>query len=550
MIAGPSTLDLNRDASFRLTVRLFIRSSALVLLGLFPHRSGAQATTNPQVDASVLPRGILGVRIATSWTRFDELFGAGTSSTGGPRNIAFSLATDSLTTTLAPQLSASENSIRTLSGTPSFRLTAGSVVAAANSRVVTAPLILEYGLTSRLTLGVVVPLVETRSTVYAQLNPKLGTANVGPNPGLLNTTLRASEAQLVASFRGAATALSQRLTQCQAAPTPDCSSLLSQQAAAQALIQSTGVTANAIESLYGGDDAHPGQPFVPLASSTVEAAIEARIAGLVTQYQALLPSTIITGGIAGAGGPGARFDMQQMLANVGRDSLQLIDRSSIGDVSVGGTLQVFDTFHDSTKIGSQVRLAIHGGFRFGTGEPANRNKILDVGTGYGQSGVELGAAGDAILGRHLSGSVIASYTAQLGTVNVARVPTGANLILPLTVAVPGTYSAGNVASITIIPRWRLAGDFVLDGRYSLTNIAADQYTPAASVGTGLLGNAAATTHAIGFGFSYSTFGIGKPTPRDLPYEVSFSHLETIAASGGPTPKLFRDQVTLRVFFGR
>ena len=533
-----------------MTVRQFIRSSALLLLGVYPHRSGAQATTNPQVDASVLPRGIAAVRIATSWTRYDELFGAGTSSTGGLRNLAFSLATDSLTTTLAPQLTTSENAIRTLSGAPSFRLTAGKLVAAANSRVVTAPLILEYGLTRRFTLGVVVPLVETRSTVYAQLNPALGAANVGPNPGSLNTTVRAAEAALVASFRGAATALSQRLTQCQTAPTPDCSSLLAQQAAAQDLIQSTGVTANAIEALYGTDAAHPGQQFVPLAGSTAETAIEARIAGLITQYQSLLPSATINGNVAGAGGPGARFDMQQMLANVGRDSLQVIDRSSIGDVSVGATLQLLDTFHDSTTTGPQARLAVHGGFRFGTGEPANRNKILDIGTGYGQSGIELGAAGDAIFGRRLSGSVIASYTAQLGTVTVARVPTGANLLLPLTVPVPGTYSAGNVTSLTIIPRWRLAGDFVLDGRYSLTNIGADQYTSVANVGTGVLGNGAATTHAVGFGFSYSTVGIGNPTPRALPYEVSFSHLETIAASGGPTPKTFRDQVTLRVFFGR
>ena len=498
----------------------------------------------------MLPRGLLGVRIATAWTRYDELFGAGTSSTGSTRNLAFSLATDSLTSTLAPQLGASENAIRTLSGAPSFRLTAGKIVAAANSRVVTAPLILEYGLTSRLTLGVVVPLVETRSTVYAQLNPALGAANVGPNPGLFNNGLRAGEAALVASFRGAATALSQRLAQCQASPTPDCSALLSQQTAAQDLIQSTGVTANAIETLYGTDAAHPGQQFIPLAGSTAETAIETRITGLISQYQALLPSTVISGNVAGAGGPGARFDMQQLLANVGRDSLQHIDRSSIGDVSVGGTLELFDTFHDSTRTGAQARLAVHGGFRFGTGEPANRNKILDVGTGYGQSGVEVGAAGDAIFGRRLSASVIGSYTAQLGTVNVARVPTGANLLLPLTVAVPGTYSAGNVVSLTIIPRWRIAGDFVLDGRYSLTNIGADQYTPVTSVGTGFLGNDAATTHAVGFGFSYSTVGIGHPTPRALPYEVSFSHMETIAASGGPTPKTFRDQVTLRVFVGR
>lgn len=521
----------------------------MIAAALHPLRSVAQSTTSPQVDASVLPRGIGDVRVLTSWTRYDELFGTGTN--GRVRNLAFSLNTDSLTSSAAPQLSASENAIRTLAAAPTFRLTAGNLVAATNSRVMTAPLMLEYGLTSRLTFGVVVPLVETRSTVFAQMNPKLGAANVGPNPGFANSTLRASEASLVASFRAAANSLSQRLTQCQASQTPDCSVLLAQQAAVQSLIQSTGVTANAIETLYGSDGTHPGQLFVPLAGTATETAIETRIATLIAQYQSLFPTAVISGSVAGAAGPGARVELQQLLAAVGRDSLHVVDRTSIGDISVGATLQLFNSYRDSATSGPQVRLAVHGGFRFGTGEPANRNTLFDIGTGYGQSGIEVGAAGDALFGRRASATIIASYTAQLGTVPVARVPSVSNLLLPLTTPVPGTYSAGNVASLTIIPRWRVAGDFAIDWRYSFTSIGADQYTAASAVAGGAaLGNASATAQAIGFGFSYSTIGISNPTPTKLPYEVSFSHLETLTGSGGPTPKTFRDQITLRVFVGR
>jgi hypothetical protein len=36
----------------------------------------------------------------------------------------------------------------------------------------------------------------------------------------------------------------------------------------------------------------------------------------------------------------------------------------------------------------------------------------------------------------------------------------------------------------------------------------------------------------------------------LPFEASFSHLETISASGGPVAKTFRDQIELRVYFTR
>src|SRR5262249_7378644 len=150
----------------------------------------------------------------------------------------------------------------------------------------------------------------------------------------------------------------------------------------------------------GGDVGHPGQQFVPLAGSPTQVAIDARIAGLITQYQTLLPTTTITGTVAGAGGPGARLALQQMFANVGRDSLASVSRTSIGDVSVGATYQLLNTFGD-TIAGRKARLAVHGEFRFATGEPANRNRMFDVPTGYGQPGVEVGAAGDVLLNSHV-----------------------------------------------------------------------------------------------------------------------------------------------------
>jgi hypothetical protein len=96
-----------------------------------------------------------------------------------PRNLGSRFAADSLGPREIPSLAATESAIRTLSGLSNFRLTAGQLVSIVNSRVVTAPLIIEYGLASKLTLGVVVPLVETRSTVYSQLNPRAGSPMSG-----------------------------------------------------------------------------------------------------------------------------------------------------------------------------------------------------------------------------------------------------------------------------------------------------------------------------------------------------------------------------------
>jgi hypothetical protein len=518
-------------------------------------QAGAQATTSLQTDATVLPRHQFGVRVLTAFSRYDALLG-----NGGTRNIASSLSVDSLTSAQIAGLSATQTGLQALVGS-AVTLSAGNVVAGANGRTVTAPLILEYGLTSRLTVGVVVPLVETRTTLFAQFNPALGAANVGLNPGANGW---ATNAQLVASLRTAATALSARLASCTAAPSgAGCTELLAQQSQAQALIAQTTPIANGIETVYGVSSASPGQTFVPLNSSTLQSTVNARVQSLRASYQALGGSVADLSPI-GAGGPIAHQEMQALLETAGYDSLSSRDRSSIGDITIGGTYQLANSFADSARLASGAilyRLAVNAGFRIGTGEPASRNRLFDNATGYGQPGVILGAASDLRLRRRVFATVIGSYTKQLGSIDVTRVPNAGNALFPLTAPMGGTYTAGDEIALTVIPRYRLAGLFTLDGIYSLRHIAADSYSapvppgPTALMSSGLVamtvtgppGIASATGHQVGFGLTYSS-SLSDRNPGRLPYEASFRHLETIAATGGPINKTFTDQIQLRVFF--
>ena len=490
--------------------------------------------------------------------RWDAVFGTGIKGSS-TRNAGWTFSAESLGARELPQLAPAESAIRALTNVPTFQITAGKLVSIVDSRVLTVPFILQYGLTSRLTLGVMVPLVETRSVVDVRLNPHPGFANVGPNPGLLDAQQRASSATLVASLRGAASALQAKLTACDATPgDPGCAALLAQRADAQSLIQSGNAFASAVEQLYGGDANHPGQPFVPLAGGLLERAIDFQVARLADRFQSLLGSNLVAGGVTGASAPAAFGQLQDLLRGAGRDTIALVDRSSIGDISVGATYQLVNTFSDSMSRAG-YRVAVNGAFRIGTGQPANRNRLFDVGTGYGQNGVEVGAAADAQFGRRLSATALGSYTLQLGSVVVARVPTTGNAALPLTAPAPGTYSAGNVLLASIKPRLRIAGFLSVDGQYTLTHIAADRYTlgPAVTDSSGDVisvapappfGIATATTLHVGYGFEYSTISTGDARPLRLPFELSFSHLETIAASGGPIPKTFRDQVALRIYF--
>ena len=541
-----------------MSVRHIARSSAYLLLLVAANRIGAQSTNPLLPDATVLPSRGARIRSFAAFTRADELLG-----TGGLRNLASPLAIDSLGPAALPLLAPAETTIRVASGLANFRLTAGNVVAVGNSRAVTAPLIVEYGLTRRLTLGVVVPLVETRTTLGYQLNPELGHANVGINPALgsSGSSILTQNSAVVTSLRAAADSLRGRVTTCAATPTdPVCAPLAGQTAAIQTLLQNTGTFAAAVERLYGTDQAHPGMPFVPLTNDPAQVAINAQFNALQKSYQTFLTKSLVAGDLAAAAGPAANFQLQTLAGAFGRDSLASVDRSSIGDVLVGATFQIANTFPDSAVRGDRrrhMRLAGNASFRVGTGQPGSRNRMFDFGTGYGQPGVILGLAGDAQFTPRFSASAVANYTLQFGTVDVARVPNANYSLYPLQFGVPGTFSAGNVVEIAALPRYRLAGHFMINGQYSLLHTAADRYTLRPdSLTSGFVppappfGNASSTAHQIGFGFSYSTVGGPEARPGAIPYEMSFTHIETIAGGGGPLRKTFRDAIELRVYFVR
>lgn len=548
----------------------------LLCLSIPRHRAVAQETTSLIPDATVLPRGGFGIRISSAWTRYDGLFGG----PNGLMNVAATLNTDSLGPAAVPQLAVAQAAIRSLAGQPSFTLTAGNLVGIADSRIVTAPLVAQYGVTRRLTLGLVIPFVDARTTVYAQLNPRVscgvqppikackpgtpGLANVGPNPALYNASQFANTGALVTSLRQAASALQTQLTACQASPSgTGCQSLLQQQSAVQGLIQTANTFASNLETLYGTDaKTHPGQPFVPMDTSSAQKAIDAQIQSIASQFQTFGVGTV-AGSVTGATGAGANAEFNYLLTLIGRDTLQQIDRTSIGDISVGATYQFMNTYGDTAAAAarrSMYRAVANATVRLPTGQVANGNTLFDTRTGYGQPGLQLGAAADAERGRW-SATAAGSYTMQFGSVAVSRLANPGNALLPLDVFPldsGGTYSAGNVAELSLVPRFRLAGFLALTGEYAVVHTGAEVYTlrsiqtvpnvvQASLVG---LGASASTVQQIGMGFTYSTIVAPDRTHGRLPIEISFHHLEAITASGGPVPKTFRDQMDVRIYLGR
>src|SRR6185437_8487082 len=146
----PASSHIPRERFFRVLVITRLRAfaislGALITVGATAGPLGAQSTTSLLPDAALLPRGEIRLRVLSGFTRYDELLD-GSDTLASPRNLAADMQRPMLGTAEIPLLIPAQSAIQTLLGEPDFQISAGQMVATANSRVVTAPLVLEYGL--------------------------------------------------------------------------------------------------------------------------------------------------------------------------------------------------------------------------------------------------------------------------------------------------------------------------------------------------------------------------------------------------------------------
>src|SRR5690242_18829693 len=159
---------------------------------------GAQAPLSHTEDAAPVPAGSLRLRITTAWTRYDERF----SAAGGTQPLSQDFSTDALGVAQLPLLAPTEASLRTLAGDQNLRLSLGRLEVRGGARIVTTPISLEYGVTRRLSVGVQVPIVQTRRVIQARVNIDTTLrANVGFVPENARVTAAQQNLKVVDAFR-------------------------------------------------------------------------------------------------------------------------------------------------------------------------------------------------------------------------------------------------------------------------------------------------------------------------------------------------------------
>jgi hypothetical protein len=528
---------------------------AVLVLAALPRPAAAQGE-----DAAPLRPGTLRITLAPDWSRWDRRFGDGTAgyARGALEPAAIDFSSDALGVGQLPFLQGVESRVRNITGLSAFRLNLGRAQLTLNTSVRVVPLGFELGLTRRLAIGVMVPLVRSRVEAFL-LGPDTSAAargNVGWNPAFLNPGAADAFRQQVDSVLNALAA--------QAASGPP--ALRAQAQALLAGIQPQLCDLWALAGSLSPEDAAslcaPAglaqvAPFLPDTGSEAGRAITGWLGSaqtnyeqLRTQYAALgvaLPG--FTRGLALPTTPLDSADLRRFFTDRGgplaADSLTSIVRTRLGDIEVGASYQLADRARLRTRVTMVARLP--------TGFVDSKDNLIDVGTGDHQLDIEVGVRNDVILGGafwvHVGGRYGVQFADQLDRrVSPANLPFAAFLS-----SARVKRNLGDYLAVDLVPNWRLDDAFSLGLGWHYFRQGATRFSyadPADEARIGLRASVldqetAITRMRIGAGMTFSTLSRYAAGRARLPYTVTASYQNTFWGEGGRVPAASVFNLTIR-----
>jgi hypothetical protein len=537
---------------------------ALALVGLTSQQVSAQRVLGIGDDALVLPRGVLRVRVIGQWTTFNERYGKDTPGRPNgalePLGIDFDL--DTVGVREFPNLTPVQTGLRSLTGLSDFTLSLGQTRVRLNGRVTAIPITIEAGLTKKLSLGLLIPYVKTNQDVGFTVNPRGLEGNVAFNPAFAFPQFADTNRAVVTGLQNAATAVESSLPGgsafCTANPTHRTCQVIAQVRA----------FAGGIAQIYGSTSG-TGSPFIPIAGTDAQLAIEARVAAFKSLLGAaggLIQQTRPYPAQARLGLADAQRILTESAFGVTAEPLSTVERSHIGDIELGAKYLFLDTFNGSTEArldpkGFNYRAALTLAFRAGTGEPDTPTNFADIGTGTGANAVSVRASTDFLFGGHFWTSVIGRYTNQLPDRQTMRIIDTPNRRLAAAWRQRDVdRDLGDFFELEVNPRWVVNDFFSVSSHYLYRHKAEDKYTgtftvPAATTGySDVTLNAStlnleteAREHRLGGGVTFSTVAAFNKGKAKLPMEIFYTHFQTTKGEGGSMPKIFSDQVQLRIY---
>lgn len=500
-------------------------------------------------DAAPLRPGTLRITLAPDWSRWDRRFGEGTPGfTDGalePAGIDFS--TDSLGTSQLTFLQGLEARIRNITGVSAFRLNLGRAQLTLNHSVRVVPIGVELGVTRRLAIGVVVPIVRSRVEAFL-LGPDTAggdaatRGNVGWNPAYL--TPGALDA-----FRLAVDSVLEALA-LQAANGP--ADLQDEARDMLVALQPLCDLWALAGALPAPGDAGPctsmGEaqvaPFLPDTASEAGRAITAWLGGAQTNYEQLRAQYADSGvtlpgfalGFALPTTPldsaGLRRFFTDRNGPLASDSLTSIVRTRLGDIEVGASYQLAARPWLRSLLTVVVRLP--------TGYVDSKDNLIDVGTGDHQPDVEVGVRNDLVLGGAFWVHAGGRYGRQFADELERRVSPANLPFAPRSATARLRRDLGDYVALDLVPNWRLDDALSVGVGWHWLRQGATRFSYLDAADQARLGwpasvldqETAVNRMRIGAGITFSTLSRYAAGRARLPYTVTASYQNTFWGAGG------------------
>ena len=440
--------------------------------GAMLHAAMAQAVERTDVPARGILRVTFDPRIMT-WN--DEFTDA------GRRRLGFGLTGDTIGSRYIPVLGQLEQNVRTVTGDlipvirpqvlghgdreallSRFVASLGAGLLSVRQERRTYPITAELGLTDRLSVSLMVPIVRVATRASLQLSNR--GANLGVNPLVLNTPgARGTDSLFFAQFDTALVRLDQQVAQCTPAPAP-C-------AARDSSARWRAVRDALHGSVYGLGQT--GSPFLPLDTSTAGKAIDSTVARIQRGLN-------VTFGIAGFDTTvalaldtlsGATFE--QILVNpdstgFGYATVPFIRnfRYRMGDVELAAKYRLLAGPHYAAAVQALVRLP--------TGAKDSANDLLAQWVGDHQLDLEGRLMQELSVGPLWLNVAVRAGAQRAGT-RVRRVAPWDAFLVPAAATAALRWDPGDFVGVDVAPLVRLAPEFAAGFTAGYFSKARDHY---------------------------------------------------------------------------
>jgi hypothetical protein len=479
-----------------------------------------------------VPSGVVRIDLDGSLETFDQRFRA-----GHLESYAADLASPALGSDRIPLLANTDATIGRIIGNSGYRINLGVYATDAHADVGTGFFGLGLGLTNAITIFGRIPLVRTRVQSFTTLDPTA--ADGGLNPG---TT---EQLPFFTEFDAALGTLSSKLAagDYDANPTQ------------KALAQATLADATSLRADLFGVLADPvtASPALPTTTSGAGTALTARIAAL---QNTLASSLNVTGFTLAPALPETALTKEEFPELLSRLDLHESQApvSFRGDAEVGAAITLADGWDRGAHRGG-FRAAVSGLVRLPTGRREQSNRLLDIGTGDGQTDIQVDLVtdiGSGPIGARLTGSYLRQLPADITTrVTSPDQP----LVGPDRLALV-RWDPGDIIAVGIRPFYRLARTLALQvgvDHWSRGADGAAYPSPADSipgVDAGILAtDSKVNATLLSAGITYSNPGGLRPGGKGLPVDASWSYERVLRSGGGRTPDTHAMRGSFRVYFG-